>query len=313
METLVRRLLFILLLTPFFLTESCLFSPTTEPQILRIDGSSTVFTITEAIAEEYIRENPDKRLTIGISGTGGGFRKFARGEILIANASRPIKAIEAAECASSGIEYLEIAIAYDGLAVIANPKNEWLDQITVSELKLIWEPEAQQHTKYWDDVRPAFPHHRLQLYGPGTASGTFDYFTEVIVGKAGSSRGDFMPSEDDHVLIQGVSGDLYSLGFVGLAYYEENSQRVKLIPVNNGKGAIAPSRETINAGLYQPLTRKMYLYISREITKVKHGSDFIRYFLKNVPLLSEQVGFVALTAEEYTVQLKRFENFIQTN
>lgn len=313
MQPSVRRLLLLFLLTPVFFLESCHFSNGASHQILRIDGSSTVFTISEAIAEEYIKDNPSKRLTIGISGTGGGFKKFGRGEILIANASRKIKDIEAAECAENGITYIEIPIAYDGLAVIANPKNTWLNEIRVSELKLIWEPEAQSHTRYWDDVRPTFPHHRLQLYGPGTASGTFDYFTEVIVGETGSSRGDFMPSEDDHVLIQGVSGDLYSLGFVGLAYYEENTQRVKLIPVDNGKGAVAPSRETINAGLYRPLTRRIYLYISKEITTIEHGKDFIYYFLENVDTLAEEVGFVSLSDEEYREQIERFTAFIKTN
>ena len=195
---------------------------------INIDGSSTVYPVTEAIAEEFRVVAPDVRVTIGVSGTGGGFKKFGRGETVISDASRSIKDSEAAACRENGISYIELAVAYDGLAVIVNPKNDWVSDLTVAELKTIWEPSAQNTITNWNQVRAGFPDKELKLLGPGTASGTFDYFTEAIVGESGASRGDFMPSEDDHVLVQGVAGDENALGFFGLAYYHENEERLKL-------------------------------------------------------------------------------------
>lgn len=293
------------------LLTSCHKSENSDEQILRIDGSSTVFPLSEAIAEEFVKKNPQSRLTIGISGTGGGMRKFSRGEISIANASRRIKDIEDAECVKNNIEYLEVPIAYDGLAIITNKKNEWLKEITIDELKKIWQPEAQNTVLYWDQVRPYYPHKAIQLFGPGTASGTFDFFTEVIVGEAGSSRGDFMPSEDDHVLIQGVAGDLYSLGFVGLAYYEENLQRVRLVALNNDSKVVVPDHTTITEGQYKPLTREIFIYISKRILATKDGVKFVEYFLQTAGQLAEDVGFVSLTNLEYEEQLDRFHQFIK--
>jgi len=312
MRILIRTLTLIPLLSLTQLTDSC--QPIFEvSHPLKIDGSSTVFTISEAVAEEFIKQNPGNRLTIGISGTGGGFKKFARGEISIANASRKIKDLEATMCNKNGVEYLEIPVAFDGLAMITNLKNDWLTEITIEELKKLWEPDAQGRIMYWNDIRPMYPHKPIRLYGPGTASGTFDYFTEVIVGESGASRGDYMPSEDDHVLIQGVAGDAYSLGFVGLAYYEENIERIKLVPVDSGNGPIIPTKESILQGHYQPLTRKIYIYVSSKISEIDHGTDFVTYFLKNINRLAEDVGFVPLSDSEYDEQLKRFMSFIRLN
>ncbi|MCB0685709.1 MAG: PstS family phosphate ABC transporter substrate-binding protein [Saprospiraceae bacterium] len=294
-------------------SDSCQNPVSKRDQILRIDGSSTVFTLSEAIAEEFIKLNPEDRLTIGISGTGGGFRKFARGEISIANASRKIKEIEATACRENGIKYLEIPVAYDGLAIITNSHNGWLKDIKLVELKKIWEPDAQNRIHYWDQIRADYPHQMIKLYGPGTASGTFDYFTEVIVGQSGASRGDFMPSEDDHVLIQGVAGDLASLGFVGLAYYEENIDRVKLVPVDNGSGPVTPSRETILSGRYNPLTRKIYMYVSSQIAQMDQGVEFVHFFLDNAGKFAQDVGFIPLADSEYRQQLSRFSEFLNQN
>lgn len=181
---------------------------------IRIDGSSTVYPITEAVAEEFRVEQPDVNVTIGVSGTGGGFKKFGRNETQISNASRPIKESEIKICEENNIHYLELMVAYDGLAVIINPANDWVDHFTVEELKKIWEPAAQGVVMKWNQIRPEWPDQEIHLFGPGVASGTFDYFTEAIVGESGSSRGDFTASEDDNVLVQGVAGDKYGLGFL---------------------------------------------------------------------------------------------------
>ena len=199
---------------------------------IQVDGSSTVFPVTEAVAEEYRTEQPDVKVTIGVSGTGGGFKKFSRGETNISNASRPIKDIEIEACKENNITYVELEVAYDGLAVLVNPENTWVDSFTIEELKKIWEPAAQGKIMKWNQIRPEWPNEEIHLFGPGVASGTYDYFTEAIVGKSGSSRGDFTASEDDHVLVQGIAGDKYSLGFFGLAYYTENADKLTLF-LNN--------------------------------------------------------------------------------
>ncbi|MES2552033.1 MAG: PstS family phosphate ABC transporter substrate-binding protein, partial [Pseudomonadota bacterium] len=226
-----------------------------------LDGSSTVFPISEAVAEEFYGVAPKVRVTVGTSGTGGGFNKFIGREIDINNASRPIKESEKAAAVANGIEFLEIPVAYDGLSIVVNPANTWVDNITVAELQLIWQPGSAVDS--WDDVRAEWPAQPLRLYGPGTDSGTFDYFTEVVNGEAGTSRPDYTASEDDNVLVQGISGDENSLGFFGYAYYIANKDRLKLVPVDGGAGPITPTPETNNNGTYAPLSRSIYIYLSK--------------------------------------------------
>ncbi|NNC95554.1 MAG: PstS family phosphate ABC transporter substrate-binding protein, partial [Chitinophagales bacterium] len=220
---------------------------------VKIDGSSTVYPVSEAIAEEFRNEQPRVKVTIGVSGTGGGFKKFARGETDISDASRPIKDKEKTACAENGITYVELSVAYDGLAVLINPENDWVDHFTVEELKMLWEPDAQGKVMKWNQIRTEWPDEEVHLFGPGIASGTYDYFTEAIVGESGASRGDFTASEDDNVLVQGISGDKYGLGFFGIAYYEENKDKLKLVAVDGGNGPVKPSLETVKDGTYAPL------------------------------------------------------------
>ena len=230
-------------------------------QIVQIDGSSTVFPVTEAVAEEFQKANKGKvKVTVGISGTGGGFKKFCRGETDISDASRPILKQEMEACKGAGIEYIELPVAFDALTVIVNPKNEWASSMTVAELKKIWEPAAQGKLTKWNQVRSNWPDAPLKLFGAGADSGTFDYFTEAITGKAKSSRGDFTASEDDNVLVQGVANDRHALGFFGFAYYAENKGKLKAVAIDNGKGAVVPSEKTVLDGTYQPLSRPIYIY-----------------------------------------------------
>ena len=280
---------------------------------VEIDGSSTVYPITEAIAEEFNLENPKVKVTIGVSGTGGGFKKFIRNEIDLADASRPIKNSEDSLCTAAGIEYLELPVAYDGLAVVVHPENTWVSDITVKELKTIWEPAAQGKIKTWNQVRSSWPNTEIHLFGAGTQSGTFDYFTEAIVGEARSCRGDYTASEDDNVLVQGISTDKNALGFFGLDYYVANKQKLKLIPINdeneaNGKGAIAPSEETVKNGTYQPLSRPLFVYINKKALDRPEVLAFGNYFISNAPELVAEAGYVPLTKEIYDLVSKRFTN-----
>jgi phosphate transport system substrate-binding protein len=279
---------------------------------VNIDGSSTVYPITEAIAEEYRTEAPEVRVTIGVSGTGGGFKKFSRGETVISDASRPIKKSEAEACQKNNIQYVELTVAYDGLAVVANPANDWATSLTTQELKKIWEPDAQETIVKWSQVRPGFPDEKLSLLGPGTASGTFDYFTEAIVGKSGSSRGDYMPSEDDHVLVQGVAGDKYALGFFGLAYYQENADKLRLVGVDAGNGPVTPSMETVKNGTYAPLSRPIFIYVSSEAANRPEVVSFVKFYLENAAILVPDVGYIPLPDNEYQNQMTRFDNFLKT-
>ncbi|WP_081212142.1 PstS family phosphate ABC transporter substrate-binding protein [Salegentibacter sediminis] len=281
---------------------------------ISIDGSSTVYPITEAIAEEYRNEDPKVNVTIGVSGTGGGFQKFGRGDVDIANASRSIKTDEKAIAEENNIDFIELEVAYDGLAVIAHPENDWLDCITVEELKTIWEPAAQGKIKRWNQIRPEWPDEEIHLYGPGVASGTFDYFTEAINGKSGSSRGDYTASEDDNVLVQGVSGDKYGLGFFGLAYYGENSDKLKLVGVDGGEGCIKPTSETVSNGTYAPLSRPLFVYVnSSSVQNNPKVIDFMEFYLNEVPSLLKDVGYVPLTEEEYKTERKKFSDFVEQN
>ncbi|MCU0526093.1 MAG: PstS family phosphate ABC transporter substrate-binding protein [Elainella sp. Prado103] len=274
---------------------------------IRIDGSSTVFPITEAMAEDFQAQNRGVNVTVGISGTGGGFEKFCNGETDISNASRPIKQSEIDKCRAAGIEFIELPVAYDALTVVVNPRNTWASSLTVEELKKIWEPAAQGKITNWNQIRSSFPDAPLKLFGPGTDSGTFDYFTEAVVGEAQSSRADFTASEDDNVLVQGVSRDPNALGYFGFAYYEENRDRVKSVPIDNGDGPVAPTRASVEDGTYQPLSRPLFIYVSKEAAERSEVQSFISFYLESTDLVAE-VGYVPLPGEAYTVAQDNFDN-----
>ncbi len=265
---------------------------------IRIDGSSTVFPITEAMAEEFTALNPDVKIPVGVSGTGGGFKKFAAKEIDISDASRPIKDAEAEAAKQNGVEYVELTVAYDGLSVVVNKENTWVDSLTVEELKKIWGPESM--VKTWKDVRAEWPAEPIKYYAPGTDSGTFDYFTEEINGKSGAIRPDFTPSEDDNVLVQGVAGDKNSIAFFGYAYYEENKDKLKIVKIDNGKGAVEPNFETIKSGEYAPLSRPIFIYVNKAAFGRPEVKEFVTFYLTKAKEIVPQVGYVALPDEEYT-------------
>ena len=270
-----------------------------------IDGSSTVFPITEAVAEEFHKVYPGISTPIGVSGTGGGFKKFTIGETDISNASRPIKDSEAEIAKANGIEYVEFAIAYDGIAVVVSTQNDFVDSLTVEELKKIWEPESTVRT--WKDVRPEWPDEAIKLYAPGTDSGTFDYFTEVITGESGASRTDFTPSEDDNVLVQGIAGDRYSLGYFGYAYYVENTDKLNIVRIDNGNGPVEPTFDTIMEGSYAPLSRPIYMYVSRNALEQEHVKVFVEYFLTEGTALVSEVGYVQLSNASYETELAKMQ------
>jgi phosphate transport system substrate-binding protein len=277
--------------------------------IVKIDGSSTVYPITEAVAEDFqkLKKNAIK-VTVGISGTGGGFKKFCRGETDISNASRPILAKEMDACKEAGIQYVELPIAYDALTVVINPQNDWAKTLTIADLKKIWEPGAQGKLKSWKDVNPAFPDVPLKLYGPGADSGTFDYFTEAIVGKAKSSRGDYTASEDDNVLVQGVSRDKGGLGYFGLAYYIENQKKLKAVGIDGGKGAVLPSPEAVENGTYAPLSRPIFIYVNAKSMGKPEIVEFVEYYLKNAPKLVKEVKYVPLPQKAYDIAGEHFKH-----
>ena len=277
-----------------------------RPPILKIDGSSTVFPITEAMAEEFQNESGEFRVTVGISGTGGGFKKFCNREVHITNASRPIKPVEVDACAREGVEYIELPVAFDGLSVIVHPDNDWVDFLTPEELKEIWKPGST--VKNWSDVRPGWPDHRIVLAGADTDSGTFDYFTKAIVGEEGASRPDYTASADDNVLVEAVAREKYGLGYMGFAYYTENTERLKLVPVDPGTGPVAPSIESISKGSYAPLSRPLFIYVNSQDVQRPEVREFVRYYLSesNSHLLRD-VGYVEFPREVYELVQRRFE------
>jgi len=280
-----------------------------ETQSIRIDGSSTTYPLTEAVAEEFMRANPDVRITVGESGTGGGFSKFLRGETDLNDASRPITTGERDQAETAGIEFIEIPVAYDGIAVVAHPEVDWADCLSADELRRIWSPESEVET--WSDVRDGFPETAIKLYGPGTASGTYDYFTEAITGEGGASRPDFTASEDDNVLVQGVAGTKGALGYFGFAYYENNADKLSLIQVDAdtlGEGAecIAPSDATIQTGSYRPLSRPLFVYVRKDAAEKEAVQRFIQFYMDNVSELAPQVGYVPLSDAAYSLALERF-------
>jgi phosphate transport system substrate-binding protein len=271
---------------------------------VEIDGSSTVYPITEAVAEEYMIENGGAvRVTVGISGTGGGFKRFCAGETDINDASRAIKPEETETCAGAGVEAHEFPVAYDGLSVVVNPENDWASCLTVAELRSIWQPGSA--ISNWSQVREGFPDEPLVLYGPGTDSGTFDYFTEAINGEEDASRSDYTASEDDNVLVQGVAGDRGGLGYFGYAYYEENTDRMKVVGVDDGSGCVTPSPETVNSGEYAPLSRPVFIYVSSTAMERPEVVDFVRYYMDNAPALVREVGYIPLPADQYEANLER--------
>lgn len=272
---------------------------------IEIDGSSTVFPITEAVAEEFRKTNPKVQVNVGVSGTGGGFKRFVDGETDINDASRPIQDEEIKKAEENGILYTELEIAIDGLSVVANLNSDFISCLTIEELKLIWEPESQ--VKSWNDIRSEWPDSRVNLYGPGTDSGTFDYFTEVVMGEVGASRADYTASEDDNVLVRGIYGDKNSLGYFGYAYYRENTDKLKLIAIDSGNGCVKPTDDTILEETYKPLSRPIYIYINNKSIERKEFRAFIRFFMENGAELSREVGYVPLHEEHYKSNL----NFIK--
>ena len=285
--------IWVLILTVFCATHA-------EAGIIKIDGSSTVFPITEAVSEEF-GKSAGSKVMVGISGTGGGFKRFCRGETDISDASRPIKEKEVTACREGNIEYIELPIAYDGLAVVVNPANTFVDQLTVAELKKIWEPSAQGVVTKWSQVRAGWPDVDIKLFGPGTDSGTFDYFTEAINGKQGSSRGDYTASEDDNVLVEGVASEKGALGYFGMAYYEQNKDKLRVVPVVNKQGQpTEPSVQTVQDGSYTPLSRPLFIYAGVKAMQANPDvKKFAEYYLQNAPTLSEEVGYVSMPASAY--------------
>ena len=283
----------------------------TKTAIIAIDGSSTVYPITEAVAEEFQVKHKTK-VTIGVSGTGGGFKKFCASEIALGGASRPIKPSEVKMCKAAGIDYIELPVAFDGIAVVVHPDNSWVNSMTVEELKKLWEPEAQETITQWSQIREGWPDRPIQLLGPGVDSGTYDYFTKAIVGTEHASRGDFIASEDDNVLVQGVSRDKNALGFFGYAYYKENADKLKLVAIDdgnpdNGQGPIAASMTTISDNTYQPLSRPIFVYVSAQAAKRQEVADFVHFYLNHAKELANEVGYVGLPSEVYTLATKRFD------
>lgn len=273
--------------------------------IVKIDGSSTVFPITEAVAEDFqIAKRGSIRVTVGISGTGGGFKKFCRNEIDIVNASRPITELEIEACKQEGVQFIEMPIAFDALTVVVSPQNTWSRTITVEELKKIWEPAAQGKVTNWNQINPAWPDKRIKLYGPGADSGTFEYFTEAIVGKAKSSRGDYTASEDDNVLVQGVASDIYALGFFGFAYYVENSNKINAVAIDSGNGGVLPSAETVENNSYRPLSRPIFIYINAKSADKPEVNEFVNFYMKNATELVTEVKYFPLSKEVYDLNIE---------
>jgi phosphate transport system substrate-binding protein len=278
-----------------------------QAQVVKIDGSSTVFPITEGVAEDFQKMKKGAiKVTVGISGTGGGFKKLCRGEIDIQDASRPILDKEMADCRAAGIEYIELPVAFDALTVVMNPKNTFLKAITVDELKKMWEPAAQGKVMTWNQVNPAWPNAPIKLFGAGSDSGTFDYFTEAINGKSKASRGDFTASEDDNVLVQGVAQDVNAIGYFGYAYYAENQSRLKAVPIveKAGKPAVSPSEASVLDGSYQPLSRPIFIYVNAKSLAKPEVREFAEYYMKNAARIAKEVKYVPLPAKAYTVGLE---------
>jgi phosphate transport system substrate-binding protein len=295
------------------ITCSCLFtSAYSQSSLIKIDGSSTVFLVTDAVIEEFKKANKSIKTTLGISGTGGGFKKFCRNEIDVVNASRPISTKEMAACKEAGVEYIELPIGYDALTVVVNPKNTWLTSLSTKELKMMWEPAAQGKIRSWQQINPAFPDVRLKLYGAGSDSGTFEYFTAAINGKAGSSRGDYSPAEDDHETVDGVATNVNAIGYLGLAYFEENKQKLKGVAISwSGKNPIYPSAKSVMDSTYQPLSRPIMIYVNAASLNKPEVKAFALYYLNNASKLVKKVKYVELPANTYKLGLARINNAVK--
>ena len=278
--------------------------PAAAQQIVKIDGSSTVYPVTEAVAEEFQKSKKNAvKVTVGISGTGGGFKKFCRAETDISNASRPILKKEMEDCRKAGVEYIEMPVAFDALTVVINPQNDFVKQLSVAELKKMWEPAAQGKVKSWKEVNPAFPDVPLKLFGPGSDSGTFDYFTEAVTGKSKASRGDYTASEDDNVLVQGVSRDKGAIGYFGFAYYVENQKKLKAVPIvaKDGAAAVGPSMEAVLKGTYQPLARPIFVYVNAKSLARAEIREFVDFYLTHGAKLAKEVKYVPLPDSAYRI------------
>ena len=278
--------------------------------LIKIDGSSTLFPVTEAVAEEFQKEKQGKvQVTVGISGTGGGFKKFTRGEIDVANASRPILKEEMEQARANGVEYIELPVAFDALTVVVHPQNDWVNSLTVEELKKVWEPAAQGKIMTWNQIRPEFPNEKVALFGAGADSGTFDYFTEATVGKAKSSRGDYTGSEDDNVLVQGIEGNKFALGYLPFAYYEPHKERMKAVSIqwdkNKVKEPVMPSLENVLAGTYNPLSRPLFIYVNKKSLEKPEVREFVEFYLKNASVLAKEVKYLPLPEKAYEMAMQR--------
>ncbi|MBX9775259.1 MAG: PstS family phosphate ABC transporter substrate-binding protein [Xanthobacteraceae bacterium] len=285
-------------------------SAVAQTRTVSIDGSSTVFPVMEAIAEEFQKSKKNQvRVTVGISGTGGGFKKFCRGETDISNGSRPILTAEIEDCKKTGVNFFELPLAFDALTVAVSPKNTALECISIADLKKIWEPAAQGKVMRWSDVNPSWPNRPLKLYGAGADSGTFDYFTEAVVGKAKSSRGDYTASEDDNVLVQGIENDVNSLGYIPFAYYAPHAAKMKALAVDWGKGqgCVKPSLENVLAGTYNPLSRPLFFYASQKASAKPEVKEFVEFALKNAVPLIKEVKYLPLPDRAYPLSLARFQ------
>src|SRR5262245_16242448 len=305
----LRMTIFVSLVTIGLLTGAASGSRSESTTLVKVDGSSTVFPITEAVAEEFQKETRGAvRVTVGISGTGGGFKKFCRGETDIQDASRPISSSEMEVCRSAGIQYYELAVAFDALTVAVSPQATWIDTITVAELKQMWEPSAQGRLVKWNQIRSTWPDMPLKLFGAGSDSGTFDYFTEAIVGKAKASRGDYTASEDDNTLVQGISNDKHALGYIPYAYFDPNKKPLKAIRIDAGHGSVPPSRETVENGTYQPLSRPMFIYVNAKSAPRPDIKRFVEFYLNQAPALVPQVKYVPLPKDAYSLALSHFRD-----
>jgi phosphate transport system substrate-binding protein len=285
-------------------------TPADAQSVVKIDGSSTVFPIAEAVAEEFqISKRGKVRVTVGIAGTGGGFKRFCRGETDISNASRPILKEEMEACRAAGIKYMELPVAFDALTVVVNPQNTWVTSLTVADLKKMWEPGAQGRVKTWNQVRPEWPAQPLMLFGPGADSGTFDYFTEAVNGKAKASRGDYTASEDDNVLVQGVEHNRNAIGYFGFAYYIGHKDKMRAVTIVNPKGqAVGPSIEAVNNGSYNPLSRPLFIYVRDTAAQRPEVKEFIQFYLTEGADLAKEVGYVPLPPQAYKLALQHFNS-----
>ena len=273
-------------------------------QIVKVDGSSTVYPVTEVIAEDFQKSKKNAiKVTVGISGTGGGFKKFCRGDTDLQNASRPILKLEMGDCKAAGVQYIELPVAFDALTVVVNTKNSFIKSLSVEQLKKMWEPAAQGKIMNWNQVDPSFPNAPLKLFGAGADSGTFDYFTEAINGKSKASRGDFTASEDDNVLVQGVARDVNAIGYFGFAYYVENKDKLRAVPIvaGPGKEAVGPSEETVLAGNYQPLSRPIFIYVNAKSLAKPEVKEFVNFYLTHGAKAAKEVQYVPLPAKAYEV------------